>query len=78
MRSLKVNFTVPQDVAEHLKKRISKRGRSAFVSEAIREKLRELERQELCQALEEGYSARQEEDTEINREWETATLEGWQ
>ncbi|GFP28961.1 hypothetical protein HKBW3S33_02377, partial [Candidatus Hakubella thermalkaliphila] len=32
---------------------------------------------QLRQALMEGYQARREEDTEINKKWEAATLEGW-
>ncbi|MCL4458799.1 MAG: hypothetical protein M1136_04295 [Chloroflexi bacterium] len=77
MKTLKLNFTVPEDVAEALKARVSKRKRSAFVAAAVLDKLQELEREQLRQALMEGYQARREENTEINREWEGATLEGW-
>ena len=77
MKSLKLNFTVPEDVAEALKARVSKRKRSAFVAAAVLDKLRELEQEQLRRSLMEGYQARREEDTEINKEWEGATLEGW-
>ena len=75
MKTLKLNFTIPEDIAEALKARISKRKRSAFVAAAVLAKLKELEQEELGQALMEGYQARREEDAEINREWETSTLE---
>ena len=77
MKTLKLNFTIPEDIAEALKARISKRKRSAFVAAAVLDKLKELEQEQLGQALMEGYQARREEDTEINREWEASTLEEW-
>jgi hypothetical protein len=75
MKTLKMNFTVPEDVAEELKARVSKRKRSAFVAAAVLESLKKLEQEQLRQALVEGYKARQEEDAEVNREWEGATIE---
>ena len=77
MKTLKLNFTIPEDIAATLRSRISGRKRSAFVSGAIYEKLNQLEQEELKQTLIEGYLARREEDVEINREWERPTLEGW-
>ncbi len=73
----KVNFTIPADVAEKLRAMVGQRRRSSFVAQAIRDRLTQLERQELERALIEGYLARREEDAVLNREWEAATLEGW-
>jgi hypothetical protein len=75
MKTLKLNFTVPEDVAEVLKARVSKRKRSAFVAAAVAEKLQKLEEEQLRQSLIEGYQSRQAEDTGINLEWEESTLE---
>ena len=47
MKTLKLNFTVPEDVAEALKTRVEKRKRSAFVTEAVRARLKELEQDQL-------------------------------
>jgi hypothetical protein len=77
MKTLKLNFTVPEDVAEALKTRVSKRKRSAFVTAAVAEKLKYLEQEHLRQSLVEGYQARQAEDAEISQEWEGAALEKW-
>lgn len=77
MKTLKLNFTVPEDIAQALKSRINKRKRSAFVAAAVLEKLKELEQEQLEKELQEGYQARREEDAEINKEWERATLEKW-
>jgi len=77
MKTLKINFTVPEDLADALRSRVSKRKRSAFVAAAVACKLKELEEEQLRQALIEGYQARQAENAEINREWEGVTLEEW-
>ena len=77
MKTLKLNFTVPEDIAEELRTRVSKRHRSAFVAAAVAEKLKELEAEQLRQSLVEGYKARQAEDIEVNQEWEGVTLEEW-
>ncbi|MDD4924711.1 MAG: hypothetical protein PHF74_07805 [Dehalococcoidales bacterium] len=77
MKTLKINFTVPEDVAEELKSRVSKRKRSAFVTAAVAEKLKKLEEEQLRQSLVEGYQVRQAEDVEVNLEWDEATLEEW-
>ncbi len=77
MKTLKLNFTVPEDVADALRALVSKRKRSAFVAAAVREKLKELEQEQLRQSLVEGYQARRTEDAEVNQEWEGPTLEEW-
>ena len=61
VKTLKLNFTVPEDVAEELKNRVHKSKRSAFVSEAIQKKLEELRKKDLEKELAEGYKARREE-----------------
>ena len=73
MRTLKLNFTIPEDVAEALRNRVQQRRRSAFVTAALVEKLKKLEEEELI----EGYQSRNVEDTDINKEWENLTLLRW-
>jgi hypothetical protein len=75
MKTLKLNFTIPENVAIALKAHISKRKRSAFVATAVAEKLKFLEQEHLRQSLVEGYQARQTEDAELNQEWENTTME---
>lgn len=77
MKTVKLNFTIPEDIAEGLQSRVSKRKRSAFVAAAVAEKLKRLEEEQLIKELTEGYQVRRVEDTSINSEWESATLEGW-
>lgn len=77
MKTTKLNSTVPEDIAQTLRSRISKRKRSAFVAAAVLTKLKELEREQLVQGLKEGYQAVAVEDEGINGEWESATIQGW-
>ncbi len=77
MKTLKLNFTIPEDIAEELKARVGRRKRSAFVAAAVADKLKELEQEQLRQALVEGYKARRAEDAEVNQEWEDAALKEW-
>jgi hypothetical protein len=78
IKTLKLNFTIPEDIARDLRARVSKRKRSAFVAEAVRNRLEDLETERLQQELIEGYQARKDEDSGTNREWESSTLENWQ
>ena len=64
-------------IAHKLKDIVADRQRSAFVADALREKLREAEKKAFEQELIQGYIETREEDRLINEEWEAATLEGW-
>lgn len=77
MAMSRVNFTIPNEVAAELNNQVPNRKRSAFVTAAIRERLRRMEDEALSRELKEGYKARREEDAAINAEWEAATLESW-
>ncbi|MDP2936894.1 MAG: hypothetical protein Q8O86_10440, partial [Dehalococcoidia bacterium] len=70
MKTVKVNFTIPEDIVAMLKARVSERSRSAFVGAAIHGRLTQLEQEELRRNLIEGYVARREEDAEVSKEWE--------
>lgn len=77
MKTVRVNFTIPEDTVAVLKARVSERSRSAFVGAAIRDRLTQLEQEALRRNLIEGYLARREEDAEVSKEWEGPTLEHW-
>ena len=75
--AVRVNFTLPEDLLASLKSNVRERERSAFVADALRKRLADLERQHLEAELIEGYQATAEEDRAINAEWEAITLESW-
>lgn len=75
--AVKADFTIPMAILQRLKRIIQSQRRSAFVAEAIAEKLDAIERARLKAELREGYLATRDENAVLNREWEAATLEGW-
>jgi len=77
MKTLKVNFTIPEDIVQALNSRVERRRRSSFVTMAVRDKLRQVEQEELVNRLIEGYRELAEENVAGEHEWETASLEGW-
>ena len=77
MGTVKVSFTIQEGVVRELREVVDERKRSAFVSEAIMEKIEQMKRQPLREELIEGYQERRYEDAEINTEWEEVTIESW-
>ena len=74
----KLNFTIALGVAERVREQVAARGRSAFVTSAIRERLDQSEKEQLRKALIIGYIGRCNEDAALNTEWEEPPLESWQ
>ena len=70
----RLNITLPEEIAQEIKYIPNK---SAFISEAVKEKLDRINKEKLDKLLIEGYKATRKEDKEINQEWEKITLEGW-
>lgn len=68
------NITLPDDVTKELKKIPNK---SRFIAEALRQKLNAGKRAKFESLLEEGYRAEAKEARQINKEWESVTLENW-
>ena len=77
MKTLKVNFTLPEDVAEELKTCVGNRKRSAFVTEALRVKLEALKKEHLSNELAEGYQVRRRENAEAAHEWDNTVQDNW-
>ncbi len=70
----RLNITIPNDINKEIKDISNK---SAFISEAIKEKIDRIKKERLDKLLIEGYKTTSKEDKEINDEWEDITLEGW-
>ena len=75
--NVKMTFTIPEDIAHRVRQTVARPQRSAFVANALREKLEAMESEELKQDLIESYIETREEDRLLNQEWEAATLESW-
>ena len=66
MATIKMNFTIPEEVAEKLFSHVPEGQRSAFVANSISEKIDAVEAEKLHQDLVEGYTVRAAEDGEVN------------
>ena len=70
----RLNITIPESVAKKMDKISNK---SRFITEAVEERFKRMEKEKLDKFLVEGYKATKEEDRAVNKEWEKVTLERW-
>jgi metal-responsive CopG/Arc/MetJ family transcriptional regulator len=74
---VRLNITMPKDLAQTLNRIVGPRKRSQFIVEAVKQKIDQKEKEELEKILEEGYQAAAKEGIAISKEFEVADLEGW-
>jgi len=77
MSVVRMNITVPEELAQQLDKLIGPRKKSHFITETLKEKIERIQNEELQKMLEEGYKVRKQESQSITEEFESADLEGW-
>jgi len=77
MDTIRLNITLPKELAQELNELTGPRKRSRFISEAIRQRIEQLKKEELEQILEEGYRANNRESLAHTKEFEAIDLEGW-
>ncbi|MCX9082033.1 MAG: hypothetical protein OIN83_07530 [Candidatus Methanoperedens sp.] len=73
MNTVRVNITLPLEIAQMLR---NVKNKSAFIAEAIRERIEREENANLIRELSEGYRARKKEDNELALEWSTTSGDG--
>ncbi len=71
---IRLNITIPNDIAEKLSK---EKNKSRYIAEALSEKFRREEKKRLEKLMIEGYKASREEDNTIVEDWDQAGLEKW-
>jgi len=74
---VRLNITLPKEVAESLNSMTEPRKRSRFIAAAIVERIERRQKEKLEKDLEEGYLATRQEAIAISKEFETGDLEGW-
>lgn len=77
MDTVRWNITVPKELAHTLDNLTGPRKRSRFIAEAVKQRIEQLEKEELEKTLEEGYRATAEESLTLTKEFEAVDLEGW-
>ena len=77
MAAVRMNITIPEDLARQMDRLIGPRRKSRFIAETLRQKVEEIQQKRLDKTLEEGYKARAEESRIMAKEFESVDLEGW-
>lgn len=77
MDTVRLNITLPKNLAEQLERYAGDRGKSSFISKSIEERCKMIEKQKLTQLLSEGYQKIKAEGVSITQEFESSDLEGW-
>jgi len=75
--NVRMNITLPREVADALNRMAGPRKRSRFIAEAVLERINREQKEALELALEEGYRVNGEEALAISEEFESVDLEGW-
>jgi metal-responsive CopG/Arc/MetJ family transcriptional regulator len=77
MNAVRLNITLPQDVAQQLDELVGPKRKSRFITETLRERIERIRKEQLQRLLEEGYQATRQESLAIAKEFEPVDLEGW-
>lgn len=73
MNTVRMNITLPSEIAEMLK---DVKNKSSFIAEAIKERIEKEKKENLIRELTEGYKASKTEDRELVDDWDTTTGDG--
>jgi len=77
MNMVRMNITIPEDLARQLDQLVDSRKKSRFIAETLKERVKKIEEDKLQKMLEEGYKRRKEESLSVSRDFESIDLEGW-
>lgn len=71
---VRLNITLPEEIVKRI---ASKKNKSRFIADALREKLEREKKQEIECLLLEGYKAAAKEDAKFLNDWEGVDLDEW-
>ena len=74
--AVRLNVTVPEDVAETLKEMAGPGKQSSFIANSVRYYAKLLKRKQLIEELKEGYTATSCEGLEIARDFDQTNMDG--
>jgi metal-responsive CopG/Arc/MetJ family transcriptional regulator len=77
MSVVRLNITLPDDLAQKLDEIVKTKEKSRFIAETLRQRIEKIQHEQLQKALEEGYKARREESHFVAKDFEAIDLEGW-
>ncbi len=77
MNTVRLNITLPKEIAEQLDNLTEPKKKSHFIAETLRQRIERIQYEQLQKLLEEGYKSTGQESLSIAREFEPIDLEGW-
>jgi len=77
MSTVRLNVTLPEELARQLDNLAGTRKKSRFIAETLRQRIEKIQNEQLQTLLEEGYKAARQESLNITKEFERVDLEGW-
>ena len=77
MSVVRLNITLPADLARKLDETVKPKEKSRFIAETLRQRIERIRHEQLQEALEEGYKVRKEESQFIAKDFEALDVEGW-
>jgi len=77
MNTVRLNITLPEELAQQLDKLAGPKKKSRFITETLRERMEKIQNEQLQKLLEEGYKAVKKESLALAKEFEPADLERW-
>jgi metal-responsive CopG/Arc/MetJ family transcriptional regulator len=77
MNTVRLNITLPKDIATKLDSLAGSKGKSSFIAECIQQRISQIEQQKLRNLLKEGYQSTKAESLALVKEFEPVDLEGW-
>ena len=75
--TVRMNITLPRKLVLALDNLAGSRKRSQFISEAVKQKIQQIEKEKLDALLADGYQASKQENIELVKEFEGIDIEGW-
>ena len=77
MSMVRLNITLPDELARQLEKVAGSRNKSSFIAEALKQRIKQMKEEELNKILKEGYKERKQESLLIAKDFEPVDLEAW-
>jgi len=77
MDTIRLNVTLPRELAIKLDSLAGPKGKSFFIAESLKQTMTSLEKQKLKNLLSEGYQNTKVENLALAKEFEPVDLAGW-
>ena len=77
MNTVRLNITLPKEILNQLDQIAGPKGKSSFISECIKKRIEQIEKEKLLNLLKEGYKNAKGEGLELAKEFESMDIKGW-